>query len=1191
MRMGYQLFFLNLFFLALSLSKLNAQAPNALEIAQQYIQSNAQNWQSTESDVRDVAISDNYVSDHNKVTHIYFLQRHKGIEVFNGIINVNVSKEGNVFHAGFNGITNLERKINAITPTLTPQDALDMVAKNLDFKKPERWQLLENPKTNAYVFDKNNVTYDNIKVKLQYLPINSQTVRLAWMVELEPINGKDLWTIGIDAVNGAIIYKNSLTLHCSFHDHRATRAYEFYHNCVEENQIIPNGNNVKSNLSTTYVAAPKVASYNVFKLPVESPIHGNRSIAYDTLYPPASPYGWHDVDGVEGAEYTITRGNNVHAYEDTKSLNKSQGNEPNAGPNLEFNYPFDITAEPATNQEAAVVNLFYVNNFIHDITYRYGFNEPAGNFQQKNYTNKGVGNDAVQAEARDGTGTNNANFATPSDGGKPRMQMYEWEPGGKVLKITSPANIANDYEAGLADFGTKLSEVPIVGNLVIAKDASSNPSFCCNKIANASEIKGKIALIDRGGCFFNNKAYNAQLAGAIACIIVNFESSTNNMGVGDAAIAAKVTIPSISVSKETGDLIKNALKKGEISVSLAIPPTLKPKRLDGDFDNGIISHEYGHGISNRLTGGPQLSTCLNNGEQMGEGWSDFFSLIVQARPNDNGAMSKGIGNFANRATPNDIGIRAFPYSTDFNINPDTYNRSTGEGVHRLGSVWAVMLWDLYWKMAELEGYDPDLINGKGGNNKAIQLVMDGMKLQKCQPGFVDGRNAILKADEINYNGAYKCLIWEVFARRGLGLDADQGSSLNNGDTKEGYKTVPECLKTLKIEKSAKDLVKVNEEITVTLNVRNDMATDAANTVVTDIIPQGLSYVNGSASDNGKFENGVISYNLGTFQKGAKKTLTYKVKVGNPASTSNYFEGFNGTKTFNDFWETEQEIGTGAYFDVTQTQSYEGTWALEAELSAAFESNATAGIAQNQAILVTGKQPILRFYSNYKIQHGVDGVVMYLSKDNGLTWTDAGKYMFQNGYNGPIAYSTYSIPDTKGFWGDSKGWQPTYIDLKEFLGEKLLFRFRILGDKTVSEEGFEKGIFIDNIEFFDLVNYNTDACINADGNLKACHSMDFKGIKVDTERATDAKEATQHIHASVFPNPTFDILNINLRSDNFGKANVDFINMNGQVIQSHQVWLDNEAQMFQFSLNSLPSGIYSVKVSQNSGVIVKRFVKI
>src|SRR4029077_12352634 len=75
-------------------------------------------------------------------------------------------------------------------------------------------------------------------------------------------------------------------------------------------------------------------------------------------------------------------------------------------------------------QSAAITNLFYWNNVLHDIHAQYGFTEVAGNFQTKNTSNQGLGNDPVQADAQDGSGTNNANFATPPDGQSGRMQMY-----------------------------------------------------------------------------------------------------------------------------------------------------------------------------------------------------------------------------------------------------------------------------------------------------------------------------------------------------------------------------------------------------------------------------------------------------------------------------------------------------------------------------------------------------------------------------------------------------------------------------------------------------------------------------------------------------------------------------------------------------------------------------------------------
>ena len=67
-----------------------------------------------------------------------------------------------------------------------------------------------------------------------------------------------------------------------------------------------------------------------------------------------------------------------------------------------------------------------------------------------------------------------------------------------------------------------------------------------------------------------------------------------------------------------------------------------------------------------------------------------------------------------------------------------------------------------------------------------------MRLQVCSPGFVDGRDAILEADELNYAGANKCIIWRAFAKRGLGVSANQGSSSNKGDGIEAFDIPAEC---------------------------------------------------------------------------------------------------------------------------------------------------------------------------------------------------------------------------------------------------------------------------------------------------------------------------------------------------------------------------------------------------------------
>src|SRR5262249_26111991 len=97
---------------------------------------------------------------------------------------------------------------------------------------------------------------------------------------------------------------------------------------------------------------------------------------------------------------------------------------PQGSPFRVFDFPMDLTQSPTTYTNAAVVQLFYWNNWMHDKLYELGFTEAAGNFQNNNFGRGGAGNDAVQADAQDGGGGNNANFSTPPDVSPGPMQMY-----------------------------------------------------------------------------------------------------------------------------------------------------------------------------------------------------------------------------------------------------------------------------------------------------------------------------------------------------------------------------------------------------------------------------------------------------------------------------------------------------------------------------------------------------------------------------------------------------------------------------------------------------------------------------------------------------------------------------------------------------------------------------------------------
>jgi extracellular elastinolytic metalloproteinase len=153
--------------------------------------------------------------------------------------------------------------------------------------------------------------------------------------------------------------------------------------------------------------------------------------------PAASPMGW--VDSTRR-----TRGNNAIACTDLNRNNAcgSTETQPTADANNRFDFPLDHASGPTSYRPAAVANAFWTVNDFHDRTYLLGFTETSRNFQTSNFGRGGAQNDEVQVDVQDGSGTNNANFATPPDGQRPRMQMF-------VFTINGGAQEDGDFDPGV----------------------------------------------------------------------------------------------------------------------------------------------------------------------------------------------------------------------------------------------------------------------------------------------------------------------------------------------------------------------------------------------------------------------------------------------------------------------------------------------------------------------------------------------------------------------------------------------------------------------------------------------------------------------------------------------------------------------------------------------------------------------
>ncbi|WP_250435448.1 T9SS-dependent M36 family metallopeptidase [Hanstruepera flava] len=756
-------------------------------VIQSYLDQKKESLNLVSSDIADLYVSKEFFSTKSKLTHVYVNQRYQGINIFNAISSIAI-KDNVVFYYANNFMGNIAQRVNAIAPQLSPEQAIQRAASELNLGSAQNLTLLETAEK-RYVYTNGNISKVNIPVELVYYNSNGE-LKLAWDVSIYSLDGTTWPSVRIDALNGEVLSQNDWILTCNFGD-----ANHISHNHVEKHNV---GSNNFSLFRDDYRRVDG-SQYNIYAIPVGGPNDGDRTLVSEPANPNASPFGWHDTNGVSGPEYTVTRGNNVWAQEDRDANNDDNGYMPDGTASLNFDFPLNLNQAPALYEDVSLTNLFYMNNMMHDVWYEYGFDEASGNFQENNYGNGGIGNDFVFADGQDGAGLNNATFGTPPDGGNPGMTMFLWSasgPAGDPLTINN-GSLSGDYAGLPANFGGTLSSTPITADLALVVDnniggmSSTDPQDGCNNITNGADLNGKIVVIRRGVCEFGFKILAAENEGAVAVIMVN-NVAGDPITMGGGAVGANVTIPSIMINNIDGEALIAALLNGDtINASLL---DAGPYQKDGSLDNLIVAHEYGHGISNRLTGGANTTNCLTNITQMGEGWSDWFALMLTMKTTDLPEDPKGMATYSVGQNPEDVGIRRYPYSTDFAINPFTYgdtNDTSNSIPHGVGTIWATVLWDLTWAYVDKYGFDEDFLNGTGGNNKVMQIVMDGLKLQQCNPGFVDGRDAILAADNALTGGEDQCLIWEVFANRGLGLNASEGTPFSRTDQVEDFTMPPD----------------------------------------------------------------------------------------------------------------------------------------------------------------------------------------------------------------------------------------------------------------------------------------------------------------------------------------------------------------------------------------------------------------
>jgi hypothetical protein len=617
---------------------------DALAIGLNYFQQNATSFGLSPADLTNSKVTSRYTDSDSGITHIYLQQTFNGLPVMDAMASINLMPDGRVITASANFVRGLSYPATITTPipNISADVAVSTVAAGALLPVGNSLQVtsVSNDLDKRTVFADPAISSDPIPAKLAYIPSPGGGLELGWHVNVHAPSGEYWFDTVVSASGGR--------------SGQVARVVDWANKFVSpgtasgttstSGSLVASGSTAGSESTATSSSALAAAAiigppafYNVFPRdpePVQDPLYGIRDIESGIEDAIASPFGWHDTNFIPGVEFTTTNGNNVFAR-------PFVGASPDGGPGLNFDFPFNIAGNPAAtppdNAAAATTNLFYWANLAHDVAYRHGFTEGAGNFQVTNRTSAGLGNDPVLATAQVASPMplNNAFMATPPDGQSPSLVM------------------------GL----------------------------------------------------FNTAA---------------------------------------------------------------------PFR-DSAFDGTIILHEYAHGISNRLTGGPANASALQALQSggMGEGWSDWFALIQTIKSTDTAATPRTSGQWTLGQPLGGPGVRRVPYSFDMTIDPLTFNSYNGDifpqqnnsEVHNAGEIWCSVLWDITWLLINKYGHSSDLYGKTGGENEALDIILQGMKLQPVVPSFTQARDAIIAADLALNAGANYELLWSAFARRGLGVTA------------------------------------------------------------------------------------------------------------------------------------------------------------------------------------------------------------------------------------------------------------------------------------------------------------------------------------------------------------------------------------------------------------------------------------
>jgi N-acetylneuraminic acid mutarotase len=881
----------------------------------------------TREQVVNLDVVADYMNPAGNMGWVEFEQRINGYRVFRGLLRGGFTADGRLVRTTGPLAAGLDPATLATAPSLSATQAVSRAADSVG-STAALSGLVTTSDIDGRVTFASGTMATAARAWLVYFPLSPGIARLAWVTEVW--GDPDVFMIALDADDGTVLFRKNLT---NYQTQPAT--YVVY------NDDSPAPMSPSTTLPGMGVQASLIGR-TLFSL-----IGNEGPFSFNTL-------GWM-TDGSN-----VTDGNAVQAGVDLAGPDGVDAPTTGVARVFDFAYnpapgvpPPGDSPTLAAFRDGEVTHGFYWTNRYHDELYLLGFTEAARNFQNDNFGRGGLGADRISAEFQDSSGVANANFSTPADGLRGRMQMY----------------------------------------------------------------------------IFNG-------------------------------------------------------------------PT--PNRTSG-LDNDVLIHELTHGTSNRLhNNAAGLTTTMSAG--MGEGWSDFYarSLLSSAGEDPNAIYSTGgwvTYQAAAGYTDNYYyGIRRFPYAVRTNVgangrphNPLTFadidpvqvnltdgafprgpfGSGTAFQVHNIGEVWASALFEVRARFIARLGYAV-------GQQRFLQIVTDGMKLDPVNPTLLQGRDSILAAaSAASFSSAADLFadtqdVWAGFATRGMGYSA-QVINVTLGTVVEAFDLPGIAANggTVIAESIPNGRLDPGESATVSLCIIN-LAASASGSVsgnlqatggvlspsgtqVFGLVPSQTSICRTYTLIVGASCGGTMTATLQAQEAGGvTRNLTYNFPIG--AVTA---EGFDTVTTpaLPAGWTTATLSGTANLWAT-------GLTGADTPPNRAFTANPgtiSDNVLVSSVMSVPATNSVLTFRNFYNTENTFDGGVLEISIAGGA-FADiitAGGSFVAGGYNGTLNASFGNPIGGRQAWtGNAGAFITTSVNLPVAAnGQNIQLRWRIGTDNIVAAAGW------------------------------------------------------------------------------------------------------------------------------------------